>query len=132
MILIQGNSMYPAFHSMQLTVMDKRSRIYQTGDVIAFQCDRLDAVLVKRIAACPGDTVVITDGTMLVNGAVSAVYQKTGMFQYAGTAAGKIRLPQGKYFVVGDNTSQSKDSRYEEIGLVDESSILGKLIDPQD
>ena len=48
-MLIQGDSMNPTYHNMQIVVLNKFDKNYKIGDVIAFQCDELDCVLVKRI-----------------------------------------------------------------------------------
>ena len=39
---------------------------------------------------------------------------------------GPLRIPEGKYFVIGDNRHGAEDSRY--IGLIDEADIIGKVI----
>lgn len=128
LLLIQGDSMRPAYHSMQLTVLNKYDRNYTYGDVLAFSCEGLEAVLVKRVAAVPGDTVQIVDGTLYVNDKVSTVYPDTGIFAFAGTAEQKLHLGEGQFFVIGDNIAKSKDSRYEEVGAVHISDVSGKII----
>lgn len=55
LMLIQGNSMTPTFHHMQLVLVCKHPKTYSAGDVIAFQCEGLDCVLVKRIAKVTDD-----------------------------------------------------------------------------
>ncbi len=37
-------------------------------------------------------------------------------------------IPKGKVFAMGDNREVSLDSRYKEVGLVDEENIKGKVI----
>lgn len=128
--LIHGESMSPAYHNMQFVLLDRHSHSYTYGDVIAFECDGLDAVLVKRIAACPGDQVIIMDGTMYVNNDDSTVFSQKHVFDYAGIAENLIVLEENQYFVVGDNLKESKDSRYAEVGCVDFSDIFGKIIPP--
>ena len=128
LMLIQGDSMSPAYHNMQLTVIDKHSEDYVYNDVIAFKCEKLDNVLVKRIAACPGDSVVIKNGTLYVNGKISMVYQTEGIFKEAGIAEQGLVLQEKQYFVIGDHVAESKDSRYEEIGCVELKDILGRLL----
>ncbi len=125
--LIHGNSMSPTYHNLQLTVLDERPHTYTYGDVIAFRCDGVKGVLIKRIAACPGDSVCIKDGRLLVNGKVSTVYPDS-TFEYAGIAEKAFRLPADSYFVIGDNIPESRDSRYAEIGSVPRRQILGVLI----
>lgn len=119
--------MEPTYTHLQLVVLDKYSQNYEKGDVIAFSCEGLSAVLIKRIAACPGDTAVIRDGTLYVNGEVSRIYPEAGIFQYAGILSESVSLGSESYLVLGDNTMESKDSRYREIGLVSEIDILGKV-----
>lgn len=128
LILIQGDSMYPAYHNMQLAVICRSEKEYQIGDVIAFRCDGLNATLVKRIVACGGDRVQIKDGHLYVNGEISPVYPEDTPFEYAGIAASEIVLQGGEVFVIGDNVGESKDSRYEEVGVIDEGEFIGKVI----
>lgn len=49
LMLIQGDSMLPGYHNMQLVVLNKYDRTYEVGDVIAIRCKGLDAVIVKRV-----------------------------------------------------------------------------------
>lgn len=120
--------MSPAYHNMQLVFLNRHDKEFTYGDVIAFQCDGLSAVLVKRIAACPGDKVVIENGTLFVNGKISSIYPDCGAFDYAGTLSEVIQLDKGQYIVIGDNIVESKDSRYLEVGCIAENDILGKII----
>lgn len=126
-MLIQGDSMLPAYHNMQLVVLNKWDRSYEAGDVIAFWCEGLDTVLVKRIIACPDDVVEIIDSKLWVNAARSQCYPSGTVFEYAGIAQTAIKLETGQYFVIGDNISQSKDSRYEAVGIVKLDTIIGKI-----
>jgi signal peptidase I len=114
---------------MQLVILDQHSKDYDYGDVISFECDGLGAVLVKRVVACPGDTVVIDDGTLYVNGKIREVFTAKGQFEYTGEADTMIQLEEGQYFIIGDNVAESKDSRYAEVGCVNEMDILGKVVD---
>lgn len=66
--------MEPAYHNMQMVILEKNRTDYTYGDVIAFQCGTLNALLVKRIVACPGDRVVIREGCLYVNEKESMVF----------------------------------------------------------
>lgn len=118
--------MAPAYHSWQLVLLNKNPSQLNRGDVISFRCDALDSVLVKRIVACPGDTVQIKKGILYVNGCPSpdAV---TGI-SYAGNAELPVTLAVNEYFVLGDNYEYSKDSRYSQIGCILQEDILGTII----
>lgn len=126
--LIQGESMAPAYRNFQIVILDKMTREYEPGDVAAFRCDGLKAVLIKRVAACPGDTAVITDGTLYVNGEKSTVYPEDGYFGTPGLLEEPVLLGEGEYLMLGDNAAQSKDSRYEAVGPVDRDQFLGRVI----
>lgn len=119
--------MAPAYHHLQFVVLNKYDRQFQRGDVVAFWCDGLSCTLVKRIAAVPGDTVVINNSTLYVNGFSSEVFPEQNIFSYSGILNEEITLQTGEYLLLGDNISKSKDSRYPEIGVVSESDIYGRI-----
>ncbi len=127
LMLIRGGSMEPSYHDMQLVFLEKNYGAISAGDVIAFRCEGLDSVLVKRVVALPGQTVVIREGTLYVDGKVSPCYVEE-VFDYAGLLAQEVKLPTGNYAVIGDNVIESKDSRYEEVGFVSEGSVLGRVL----
>lgn len=129
LMMISGDSMSPSFYSGQIVVLDKYSNHYEYEDVIAFRCDNLESVLVKRIVACPNDIIVIKEGTLYVNGTVSEAFSKETKFEYAGIAKNVIYLEENQYFVIGDNVKESKDSRYLEIGCICEEDIIGKVLE---
>ena len=132
LMLIRGNSMMPSYHNMQIVFVDKRIDRYQRGDVVAFFNERLEErriVLVKRVAAVPGDILHIVEGTLLVNGQVSEQFPQKGIFDDPGIAAEPIELDDGEYFVIGDNVAESKDSRYEIVGILSKEQLIGKVID---
>lgn len=120
--------MWPSYHNMQLVILDKHSENYDYDDVIAFRCEGLDSILVKRIAACPGDTVGIEDGTLFVNGRKSMIFLADGAFDYSGIAEDALKLGEDCYFVIGDNIPESKDSRYAEVGCVKTTDIVGEVL----
>lgn len=126
-MLIQGHSMEPSYHHLQPVLLDKQDKEYTVGDVVAFDCKELSAVLVKRIVARPGDTVVIDDGTLYRNGEASELYSP-GVFSYAGLLDHNLILGSRQYAVIGDNLNESKDSRYPEVGIVEEDNIRGIVI----
>lgn len=120
--LVQGDSMEPAYHNGQLVVLIKHREDYDKGEVILFDCESLGCALLKRIAACSGDTVEIKDGSLYVNSLPVEGYTD---ISFAGTASEALLIPEGCYFVLGDNLEVSKDSRYDYIGIISEEDISG-------
>jgi len=98
------------------------------GDLAVFRVPQQDGtVYVKRVIGMPGDTLVFLDDGMVRNGIrlsePYAVYE--GRARPPGSAFGEITVPDGHYFVLGDNRNNSKDSRY--IGAVPETAFVGKV-----
>ena len=126
-MMIHGDSMYPALKNMHFALIDKRANEFVAGDVIVFRSDGLKSMLVKRVVAVPGDSVRIEGGKLYVNDEESPLYKGLEI-EYPGLLASETVLGADEYAVLGDNLSKSKDSRYEEVGLINKSDIIGKVI----
>lgn len=124
--LIQGSSMKPSYKEWQLVILNKMPKSLGYGDVITFYSPSLDAILVKRIVACPGDTVQITDNILYVNGTPSNTTLNSPI-HYAGIVETPLTLATNEYFVLGDNYDESIDSRYPEVGCILDENILGTV-----
>lgn len=129
LMLIQGSSMEPQYHNMQFVLVKKNYNVndLQQGDTIAFRCDKLNAILVKRIVALPGQTAKIENGTLWVDNVPSAFYENK-TFEYAGMLSDPVVLKDGEFIVLGDNLSESVDSRYDQVGIVKLDKITGVIL----
>ena len=101
------------------------------GDIIVFHStlkdeDGNDKNLIKRIIATGGDTVSIVDGYVYVNG--EKIDEPYVMEQGVSGEMEETTVPEGKLFCCGDNREVSRDSREDEVGFVDESDVVGKVI----
>lgn len=128
-MLIQGNSMTPAYHNLQFVLLRKSfdREDVKKGDVIAFYCEMLDEVLVKRVIATQDDVVFISEGTLYVDGDISPFYENT-VFEYAGSLGRAVTVQEKEFLVLGDNVAESKDSRYSEVGAVKFEDIIGIVL----
>jgi signal peptidase I len=101
------------------------------GDVIVFvypEDKKKD--FIKRLVGLPGETIEIKGGSIYVNDQPAdnpifkqIYYYNRGDFNSEGQ---KIVVPKDSYFVLGDNSISSKDSRY--WGFVPKESLLGKAM----
>ena len=81
---------------------------------------------VRRVIACPGDTIQIKEGVVYVNGEAYQEKITVASIEDAGVASEEIKLGDDEYFVLGDNRNNSEDSRLANIGNVKKSYIIGK------
>jgi len=123
---VSGNSMDPTLKNGQ-DVFFTRINFSYGRDQVVFARMPAGTNYVKRIVAIAGDTVEIRDGVLYVNGtpeqttkAVGITLPQEGIVEYPYT------VPEGCFFLVGDNREGSVDSR--SFGALPASSIRGKLI----
>jgi signal peptidase I len=100
------------------------------GDLIVFRYPRDPEIeFIKRCVAVAGDTVVIRDKRLFINGrAVDepyAYFSGGGVFFFGRDNFGPYLVPEGKLFVLGDNRDNSNDSRY--WGPVDLRDVKGRV-----
>ncbi len=98
----------------------------ERGDIIVLKDPRDPSQdLIKRIIALPGETVEIQDGKVYINDHyLEEPYIKTAWHDNKS----KILIGQDEYFVMGDNRTNSLDSRSTQIGLVHKDLIIGKAM----
>lgn len=91
----------------------------------------LKECIIKRVIAEPGQTIdfdvdkeqVIVDGKVL-----DEPYIRQTVISDGGNFNFPITVPEGYYFVMGDNRRESADSRNGEVGLIKKEQIYGKAI----
>ena len=102
-------------------------------DIISFK-DKNGNSTVKRVYGLPGERLEIKvfkeETKIFINGvAIDDKYASTPLYGPY-TAATEIELDKDEYFVLGDNRNYSLDSRYEQLGLIRHSDIIGIMIYP--
>ncbi len=102
------------------------SRPPQDGDVILFNKNSI--VFVKRVIASGGEVIEGKNGLVYMNGkALTEPYvQHVGAMLHWMNDFGPITVPEGEYFVMGDNRDFSLDSRSPDYGTVPAHMVIGK------
>ena len=121
----------------------------KNGEVMVFIPPHQDVYFIKRVVGIPGDTIRYQDTALYINGKrqnqtfvaqippvnprVLQYREKLGNVEhliqrnpYRETSVDEWVIPEGHYFMMGDNRDQSSDSRY--WGLVSEHNIVGRAV----
>ncbi len=124
--------------SMENTVMTK-DRVFafrlayvleepKRGDIVIFPFpDDESENYLKRIIGLPGDTIEITDGKVYINGSEEPLKEDYLKEKPTGSY-GPYQVPEGSYFMLGDNRNISLDSRFWKNPYVKRDKIMGKVI----
>jgi signal peptidase I len=112
---IPSESMVPTFEVGDRIFVNKfiyRFREPKQGEIVVFKSiEGEQEDLIKRVVGVPGDTITLSNGTLLVNGVPKdepyVNHQLPDLSSF-----GPITVPEGKVFVLGDNRGNSRDSRY--------------------
>ncbi len=126
-----GDSMEPTLYNGQSILIDRFIYIISSprrNDVIVFMPNgnKNSHYYVKRVIGLPGETVLIKNGVIYVNGAVLDVNDRYDTIADPGIASDTVKLGKNEYFVLGDKRNSSEDSRSGNIGAVSKDMITGK------
>lgn len=124
--VVKGSSMLPNIHDGDRLVVDRFSYLFgevERFDVVILECPTKPGVdYVKRVIGLPGDTIVLEAGKLSVNG---RLLPEPFRHVEDGASFGIWRVPEGSYFVLGDNRPVSSDSR--EGWFVPRAAIKGRV-----
>jgi len=142
-------SMEPNFHEGQRVLVSKLDSIWsslfvrtahaadsrrnspfalQHGQVVVFfkTSERDQDALIKRVIGLPGDSVELHDGTVRVNGVPLDEPYVNGAQTFCGNYCQPFTLGPDEYFLMGDNRTNSLDSR--SFGPIPASQLVGRVV----
>lgn len=127
-----GDSMSPVLKNGDVVLINRivyDARKPKRGEIIAFRPNGNENAhyCIKRVVGLPGETVQIKDGKIYIDGKVQKKNVYTSDLDFAGIAEKKLTLGETEYFVLGDNSAGSDDSRLADIGNVKREDIGGKV-----
>lgn len=138
--VVSGASMQPTLTHGERLLISNLLYTPKAGDIVVLQveeeiADRHSSLyknepIIKRVIATEGQTVSITNGTVYIDGEPLAEEYKNVQGPYGRpderANMAPVTVSEGHIFVMGDNRSNSLDSRW--FGEVDERTVIGKVI----
>lgn len=119
-VRVNGKSMDPTLENNEIVLLKKYDKSFERFDIVVF--DYGDSHLIKRIVGLPGETLYYYNNELYINDkkiAEDFLPKDTETYDFVWDK----EIPEGYYFVMGDNRTNSTDSRM--IGLVSKSEIRG-------
>jgi signal peptidase I len=131
-VKVVGCSMMPTLHDSERCLLNRwvyYLRSPQPGDVVVLHDPTDRTLAVKRVIAKSGDSVLLQGGRVYLNGQQlqeSFLPPGTPTFPYLSLREQSFRCGPNQYLVLGDNRTDSADSRT--YGLISRQDILGLIV----
>lgn len=130
---VSGVSMENTLHNGDKVVISNINYVPKQGDIVVLSTKAIKEPIIKRVVAVGGQTVNIDyiNNKVYVDGKVFSAPIKETMFKpESGGGLTKLpcKVPKGCVFVMGDNRNNSFDSRFSQIGIIEDKFILGHAL----
>lgn len=127
--LVNQISMEPTLHEGEVLIIAKVNYLFSDpgrGDIVVLKDELENKFLIKRAIGLPGEVIDIKNSKVYINDKALEPDFTEVPTQDNGFARSKV--PEGRYFVMGDNRLHSRDSRSDTVGFVNRSNIVGKAV----
>ena len=125
---VTSGSMSPTLTAGDHVLVDKLTGRWQSpevGDLVVFRDPQHRELVVKRVVALGGQTVALEDAALVVDGSVRQEPQ-VDLTRIDSTYFGPVTVPPDAVFVLGDNRSESIDSRT--YGAIRLDELVGRVL----
>ena len=127
-VRVDGRSMNNTLKNGEIMLLNKI--VYKRHDIKRFDIVVIkeeDKYIIKRVIALPGEAIEYKDNVLYINGKkMDDPYANTKTDDFSIEDVGHVKVPGDTYFVMGDNRSDSLDSRYPQVGVINKKQILGR------
>ncbi len=119
-VVVNGPSMMNTLHNGDVMILDKigmKLGGIKRFDIVVIQTGKTK--IIKRVIGMPGETISYHDNKLYINGKeVSDNHSNEITYDFE-----EVKIPDGEYYVLGDNRTDSVDSRI--LGTIPKNEILG-------
>lgn len=140
-VYVKGSSMKPNFQHGDLVFINKLATSIgspEKGDIVICQLDsdEQNEKIIKRVIGLPGDVIdIVWNGDsenveyyLYLNGELTEEPFLSEPMMTKGDIEYPFTVPEGSYFVMGDNRNASIDSRRVSIGAIEKKKLVGKVV----
>ncbi|MGI6731842.1 MAG: signal peptidase I [Anaerovoracaceae bacterium] len=132
--IVKESSMQPTLYENNYIFLSKQSYRFGKpahGDIIVFHSDLKtvtgkEKLLIKRVIGLPGETIMIKDGKVYING--EELEEPYLLEPITPGFLEETLVPENSLFVMGDNRMNSTDSRDSNVGFVELDEVVGKAV----
>ena len=126
-VRVDGDSMKDTLHNNDILILNKMDKSYKRYDIVVVNVN--NSKLVKRIIGLPGENIYYKDNDLYINGEKKEdkAVIRTGDFSLEELYE-IDEIPEDYYFVMGDNRTNSLDSRDYRVGLIKKEDIIGVTV----